>query len=168
MEKVAGRFALRISETVYKCKLRPWAKTEGSEACVPLPNRLAVELLEWRRITSTPAGMDFIFPNSQGGFLDYENFEARVLDPIRQKLGLAKLNFQILRRTFATLAVGERRGTVRDVQQLLRHSRPDTSLENYVKNLPESVYAMVDDMYEQITGSATADLAAMTTAGRTQ
>jgi integrase len=62
--------------------------------------------------------------NSQGGFLDYENFEARVFDTVRKKLGLMKLNFQILRRTFATLAVGERRGTVRDVQQVLRHTRP--------------------------------------------
>jgi hypothetical protein len=30
----------RVTETVYKCKLRPWAKTEESEAFVPLPQRL--------------------------------------------------------------------------------------------------------------------------------
>jgi len=93
---------------------------------------------------------DFIFPNSQGGFMDYENFEARVLDPIRIKLGLEKLNFQILRRTFATLAVGERKGTLKDVQKQLRHARPDTTLENYVKEIPDSVYQMVDAMYDGI------------------
>jgi hypothetical protein len=52
--------------------------------------------------------------NCEGGFLDYENFEARVLDPIRQRPGLEKLNFQILRRTYATRAIGERKGTLKD------------------------------------------------------
>jgi integrase len=147
-----GRNALKVTETIYKSKLRPWAKTEESEAYVPLPKRLAVELLEWRGLTATSADRDFIFPNSQGGFMDYENFEARVLDPIRVHLGLGKLNFQILRRTFATLAVGESKGTLKDVQKQLRHARPDTTLQNYVKDIPDSVYLMVDAMYEGIAG----------------
>jgi integrase len=81
--------------------------------------------------------------------MDYENFEARVLDQIRIKLGLEN-NFQILRRTFATLAVGERKGTLKDVQKQLRHARPDTTLENYVKEIRDSVYQMVGAMYEGI------------------
>lgn len=153
LEKLpTGRHALKVTETVYKSKIRPWAKTEGSEDYVPLPKRLAAELGEWRKMSTWFGDSDFIFPNSKGGFLDYENFEARVLDPIRQKLALPKLNFQILRRSYATLAVGERIGTLKDVQKQLRHSRPDTTLENYVKEIPESVYAMTDSMYEQMTG----------------
>jgi len=146
-----GRHVLKISETIYKSKIRPWAKTEGSEGDVALPQRLAVELAHWRTLTEWAGDRDFIFPNTVGGFLDYENFEARVLAPIRMKLGLEKLNFQILRRSYATLAVGERKGTTRDVQTMLRHTRPDT-LENYVKDVPESVYAMSDAMYEQMAG----------------
>jgi integrase len=91
-----NRSALRVTETVYKGKIRAWAKTEASEAYVPLPKRLALELAAWRRVTAWREKRDFIFPNSKGGVLDYENFEARVVDPIRQKLGLRKLNFQIL------------------------------------------------------------------------
>jgi hypothetical protein len=68
-----SRHALRVKETVYKCKLRPWAKTEESKAYVPLPKRLAAELLEWRSLTTWAGDQDFIFPNSQGGFMDYEN-----------------------------------------------------------------------------------------------
>jgi integrase len=146
------RQALRVTETIYKSKIRPWAKTEDSEAYVPLAKRLAAELEEWRRLSACPADNDFIFPNSKGGFLDYENFSARVLEPIRAKLGLEKLNFQILRRTYATRAVDERKGSLKDVQKQLRHSRPDTTLENYVKDIPGSVYAMVDSMYEQMAG----------------
>lgn len=37
---------------------------------------------------------------------------------------------------------------------MLRHTRPDTTLENYVKDVPESVYAMSDAMYEEIAGPA--------------
>lgn len=155
-----SRHALKVTETVYKSKVRPWAKTEGSEDYVPLPKRLAAELEDWRRTTERPADSDFIFPNTQGGVLDYENFEARVLEPIRVKLGLAKLNFQILRRSYATRAVGERKGTLKDVQKQLRHSRPDTTLENYVKEIPESVYAMVDSMYEEIAGPDLAEFLA--------
>ncbi len=92
--------------------------------------------------------------------MDYENFEARVLDPIRIGLGLEKLNFQILRRTFATLAVGERKGSLKDVQQQLRHSRPDITLQNYVKEIPDSVYAMVDAMYDGITAPVETEILA--------
>jgi integrase len=83
-----------------------------------------------------------------------------VLDPIRQKLGLEKLNFQILRRIYATRAIGERKGTLKDVQKQLRHTRPDTTLENYVKDIPESVCAMTDSMYEMISPSVNAELLA--------
>ena len=92
-----------------------------------------------------------------------------MLEPIREKLGLTKLNFQILRRSYATRAVGERKGILKDVQKQLRHSRPDTTLENYVKEIPESVYAMADSMYEQMAGPETADmLAKMPAVGGTQ
>jgi integrase len=140
----------RIIETL-SARFR-WAKTKGSEGDVALPERLAAELLHWRTLSAWAGDRDFIFPNSKGGFLDYENFEARVLASIRTKLRLGKLNFQILRCSYATLAVGEGKGTTRDVQTMLRHTRPDTTLENYVKDVPESVYAMSDAMYESIAG----------------
>ncbi|HZM09521.1 MAG TPA: hypothetical protein VFC15_04850 [Candidatus Limnocylindrales bacterium] len=127
---------MRVTETVYKGKLRPWAKTESSEDYVPLPKRKAAELIDWRTLSTAQGEQGFIFPNSQGGFVDYENFEARVLEPIRLELRLTKLNFQILRRTYATRAGGERKGTLKDVQKQLRHSRPDTTLENYVQGDP--------------------------------
>jgi hypothetical protein len=44
------------------------------------------------------------------GFVDTGNYRNRILTPLAEKLGLPKLNFQVLRRTMATLAalgVGE-------------------------------------------------------------
>ena len=38
------------------------------------------------------------------------------------------------------------------MQKQLRHARPNTTHENYVKEIPDSVYQMVDTMYEGIAG----------------
>ena len=55
------------------------------------------------------------------------------------------------------------------MQKQLRHSRPDVTLDNYVKEIPESVYAMTDSMYEQMAGpDLAARLASMPTKGGKQ
>jgi hypothetical protein len=84
-----GRYALKVNETVYKSKLRHWVKTEDSEDYVALPERLDAALEEWRTLSKWAGESDFIFPNSKGGFMDYENFEERVLGPICAKLGIS-------------------------------------------------------------------------------
>jgi integrase len=61
-----GRHVVKISETIYKSKIRPWAKTEGSEGDVALPQRLAVELAHWRTLSPWAGDRDFIFPNAKG------------------------------------------------------------------------------------------------------
>jgi hypothetical protein len=47
----------------------------------------------------------------------------------REKLGLPKLNFQVIQRTIATL--GQKKGTPKDIQGLLRHSRLATTTDVY-------------------------------------
>ena len=76
-----------------------------------------------------------------------------------EKLGLPKLNFQVLRRTMATLAQGK--GSVKDIQAHLRHSKADTTANEYMQELPDSVGRMVESMYEELMESkaaASADL----------
>ena len=65
-----------------------------------------------------------------------------------EKLGIEKLNFQILRRTMATQA--QRMGSVKDIQAHLRHARPDTTAYEYMQELPESVQEMVGSMYAML------------------
>jgi hypothetical protein len=70
-----------------------------------------------------------------------------------------KLNFQVLRRRMATLA--QRKGSVKDIQAHLRHSKADTTANEYMQELPESVGRMVESMYEELThnqAAASADL----------
>jgi integrase len=54
-----------------------------------------------------------------------------VLKKLAEKLGLAKLNFQVLRRTMATLA--QTKGGSKDVQGVLGHSKADTTVNVYMR-----------------------------------
>jgi integrase len=147
-----GRPAFAIAETVWRGVLRGFGKTQGSLDYVALPFGLFEDLKRWRQETQFAGDDDFIFPNTRGGFITKDNYLNRVLYPVRDALALTKLNFQVLRRTFATRAYSDRKGTLKDVQKHLRHSKPNTALENYIKDVPESVFNMVDSVYEQMLG----------------
>jgi len=70
------------------------------------------------------------------------------LIPLAEKLGLPKLNFQVLRRTMATLA--QKKGSVKGIQAHLRHAKADTTANEYMQELPESVMQMVDSVYQEL------------------
>ena len=91
----------------------------------------------------------FIFPNTRGGFLDTGNYRNRVLNPLAENLGLPKLNFQVMRRTMATQA--QSMGSVKDIQSHLRHAKADTTANEYMQELPESVRKMVGSVYAMLT-----------------
>jgi integrase len=62
---------------------------------------------------------------------------------------IPKLNFQILRRTMATQA--QSMGSVKDIQAHLRHAKADTTANEYMQELPESVKRMVGEVYAMLT-----------------
>ena len=146
---------LSITETVYRGEIRPFGKTDGSLTDVHLPPGLAEELRLWEQETAktSPNGVvsrdAFIFPNSRGGFMDTGNYRNRVLNPLAERLEIPKLNFQILRRTMATQA--QSMGSVKDIQAHLRHAKADTTANEYMQELPESVKRMVGEVYAMLT-----------------
>lgn len=140
---------LKITETVYRGELRPSGKTAGSLTKVVLPDGLAAELRSWKGEAGNVSPEDFIFPNPDGGFLLVSNYRNRVLKPLADRLGIEKLNFQILRRTMATQA--QNMGSVKDIQAHLRHARPDTTANEYMQALPASVQQIVGSVYLMLT-----------------
>lgn len=112
---------------------------------VHLPEGLANELWAWKLESGDVSPDDFMFPNADGGFMDASNYRFRVLKPLAEALGIERLNFQILRRTMATQA--QSMGSVKDIQAHLRHSRPDTTANEYMQALPASVQQMVGSVY---------------------
>ena len=64
---------------------------------------------------------------------------------------MSKLTFQVIRRTIATLA--QKKGTVKDVQGVLRHSRTATTTDIYMQEIPESVQATVNSISMELRRS---------------
>jgi hypothetical protein len=156
--------SLTIVETIYKGKIRSHGKTKGSLTEVPIAKDLSDDLTAWRQTSQEqydskkkkhglpPSDEEaFLFPNRDGSFMDPSNYRKRVLHKLATELGLPKLTFQVIRRTIATLA--QRKGTVKDVQGMMRHSRVATTTDVYMQELPEGVRATVDSIHRELQGT---------------
>ena len=84
--------------------------------------------------------------------LQSPNYRKRVLHAVAEELKLPRLTFQIIRRSIVTLA--QKKGTAKDVQGLLRHSRAATTTDVYMKEIPESVQATVDSINQELRKKA--------------
>ncbi len=168
-----GRFdhqasTLTVAETVYKGNVRDWGKTKKSLAVIHIPRELADDLQAWRLECEEQAqeaaakdktksrflsADDFIFANAVGGFLDTDNYRKRVLHKLARDLNLPKLTFQVIRRTIATLA--QKKGTVKDVQGVMRHSRTATTTDVYMQAIPASVQSTINSINRELRGLGT-------------
>jgi integrase len=119
-------------------------KTEGSDAAVWLPASIETELEFWRGATKDANPEAFIFPSTTGTAIGTSNFLFRVLKEAGKKSGIAGVNHQMLRRTCSTYMA--QLTTVKDVQAHLRHSSAKTTLEHYIKSVPESVRVAVESL----------------------
>lgn len=149
---------LTIRQTAYRGQLRAYGKTKRSLRTVYLPQGLTDDLWRWRQQCPDPSAEAFIFPNARkrrgaerNGFIRTDNYRARVLKKLAQQLGLPKLNFQVLRRTMATLA--QKKGSIKDVQSILGHSRADTTVNVYMQPIEDSVKDTLDAMYAELTAA---------------
>jgi integrase len=148
--------ALTVSQTTYRGKLRDYGKTAKALRTVYLPQGLANELWLWKQECPDPWPEGFIFPNSRkrkgakmNGFIRTDNYRARVFKKLAAELGLPKLNFQVLRRTIATLA--QTKGSVKDVQAILGHSKPDITATVYMQPIEEGVRQTLDAIFAELT-----------------
>jgi len=142
---------LEIMETVYKGKIRSWGKTKKSLTVIHIPRSFADDLQKWREKCPDSSPDAFILANEEGGFLDTDNYRKRVLHKLARKLNLPKLTFQVIRRTVATLA--RRKGTVKDVQGVLRHSRTATTTDIYMQEIPAGVRGTIDSIHRELKKS---------------
>jgi integrase len=148
--------SLTVSQTAYRGKLRDYGKTKKSLRTVYLPVGLANELWLWKQECPDSSPEAFIFPNvrkrngaRKNGFIRTDNYRARVLKKLAGKLGLRKLNFQVLRRTIATLA--QTKGNVKDVQGILGHAGPEITANVYMQPIEEGVTQTLDAIYAELT-----------------
>ena len=135
--------SLELRETVYRGEIRPWGKTKCSLRTIPIPRKLADDLWLWKQECPNSSPDAFIFvKNKKGEFMDSGSFRRRVLHRLAEELKLPKLTFQVIRRTIATLA--QKKGGVKDVQGMLRHSRTATTTDVYMQEIPAGVEAVIE------------------------
>jgi integrase len=157
---------LTVAETVYKGKIRDWGKTKKSLTVIHIPRQLANDLQAWRleceekareafekgkRKSAALSPDDFMFENEDGGFLDTDNYRKRVLHKVARELQLPKLTFQVIRRTIATLA--QKKGTIKDVRGVMRHSRTATTTDVYMQEIPASVQSTINSINSELRKS---------------
>ena len=64
---------------------------------------------------------------------------------------MPKLTFQVIRRTIATLA--QKKGTIKDVQGVMRHSRTATTTDVYMPEIPASVQSIINSINSELRKS---------------
>ena len=141
---------LTIRETIYRGEVRPFTKTtEENETQQLVIPKLAMDALStWHYLTTRKQDDDYVFPNSEGGFISKENYQSRVLKELAEQAGLAKLNFQILRRTTATHAQSE--GSLKSVSAMLRHKQETITQQVYIQAIAEDVRATAEGLAQKL------------------
>jgi hypothetical protein len=85
--------------------------------------------------------------------MDSSNYRHRVLHKLAKELGFPKLNFQVIRRTIATL--GKTEGHPKDIQGLMRHSRLATTMEVYMQSLQREVRTAINSIHDELVATGT-------------
>ena len=89
---------------------------------------------------------DLVFQSTATGApMRDNNVLVRHLKPAARKLGMDWVNWQVLRRSFATW-LKMAGADVKDAQALMRHSRASTTLDIYQQFVPESQRRAVDSL----------------------
>jgi integrase len=148
------RKLLKIEESIYRGKIRAYTKTTNPDSrreltVVFLPDVIVHDLVEWERIFPWRKDLCPIFSDSDGGYWWKENYQQRILNPLAQAAGIPKVNFQILRRSTATLA--QNLGSPKDIAAILRHRKPDTAALHYTQQQDESVRDTAEKLAELLT-----------------
>jgi len=156
---------LRIDEAIVEGQSAP-VKTEASDASVYIPPDLQAEFAAWLECLP-PDPQTWLFTSPRGCVWRLQNYLNRVLKPaaIRAGVGVYKrrnkkggevtstdVNFQVLRRTCATL-FGAKAKDPRDTQAQLRHADPTVTLRHYQKSIPASVKAAAIALEAELVGS---------------
>lgn len=142
-----------IEGTAWRGTLRPGkTKTKGSKASVTIPDVLFPALELWRAQNAAASIDALIFPSDKGTPMRPENWLRRRIKPIATAAGICvPVNFQVLRRTFATNAQGF--GNPKDVQAPLRHIDITTTFNEHTQTVPESVRKLVNAVTNDVMSS---------------
>ena len=146
-----------------RCCRGDWGapKSEASNATIPVNpevierlhvlKNIVVQVKAGRGVRRYPVMKsdgpdDLVFPSVVKGVpMRDNNILVRHIKPAAAKLGVPWVNWQVLRRSYATWLniVG---ANAKDAQALMRHSRASTTLDVYQQHVPESQRRVVNQL----------------------
>lgn len=139
--------ALQIDERIWQGRLSS-PKTRRSASYVALPEGLDKAITDWKKQCGEVDLRDWMFPGENGRSLTAGTWLRENLKPLAKGCNVAFVNFQVLRRTFATLI--QKHGSVKDAQAQLRHASPNLTVGVYMQAIPESVKEAVNSFEQAI------------------
>ena len=145
-----------VQGTAWCGTLRPGkAKTKGSKTSVVIPDVILPLLNAWLETSGNASPDSLLFPSTMPGVsIRPEVWLRRRVKPVAKRLGItSKVNFQVLRRTFATHA--QEFGSFKSVQTHLRHTNVNTTLGVYTQPVDKSVRRLVNDVANDVMTGVT-------------
>ena len=98
------------------------------------------------RLMQSDGPDDLVFPSVVKGVpMRDNNILVRHIKPAAAKLGVQWVNWQVLRRSYATW-LNIAGANPKDAQALMRHSRASTTLDVYQQHVPESQRRVVNEL----------------------
>ena len=97
-----GPDMVNILERVYR-RLPSDPKTERGKRVAAVPPDLGADIEQWRQLANDLGPESLVFPSERGTFLSRDNFLRRNIHSKLEQVELGWVNFQVLRRTQASL-----------------------------------------------------------------
>jgi integrase len=97
-----GPDMVNVMERVYR-RLPSDPKSERGKRLAAVPPDLATDLQQWRDIAIDLSSGALVFPSERETYMSRDNFLGRNIHDKLEKVGLGRVNFQVLRRTQASL-----------------------------------------------------------------
>src|SRR5580704_9593744 len=148
---------IEIAQRVYR-GLPDDPKTERGKRQAALPPDLAGEVNGWRDISSDTGPDALVFPSERGTYLSRDNFLRRNIQKKLEEIGLGWVNFQVLRRTQASL--GHNEGVDPKVAADQRGHAIGVAIDTYTESDLESRREAVTKLELALAGRKPAERAA--------
>ena len=148
---------IEIAQRVYRGLLDD-PKTERGKRQAALPPDLAGEVDNWRNISPDTGPDALVFPSERGTYLSRDNFLRRNIQKKLEEIGLGWVNFQVLRRTQASL--GHKEGVDPKVAADQRGHAIGVAIDTYTESDLESRREAVTKLELALAGRKPAERAA--------
>lgn len=126
---------IEVAQRVYR-GLPDDPKTERGKRQAALPPHLARDLADWRETSANTAPDALVFPSERGTYLSRDNFLRRNIQSKLEDIRLGWVNFQVLRRTQASL--GHKEGVDPKVAADQRGHAIGVAIDTYTESDLES------------------------------